>query len=105
MLGTSTTSSASVASKSFPSAGVRLAWGEMTWKFLETARDGRPGRSGQLAVPASSSVHVIGSPTAAVSGTTFEVSLRSPTAPLKPDGAAGSGFTARTGVALVTEYC
>ncbi len=48
--------------------------------------------SGQLPVPASSIVQVTGSPTAAVTGTTLEVKLNSPTAPLKAGGAAGSGL-------------
>jgi hypothetical protein len=45
-----------------------------------------------LPVPASSSVQVMGSPTAAVRGTTFEVKIKVPTAPAKVGGAAGSGL-------------
>jgi len=105
-VGTRTTSSASVASNKRPSAGVRLAWGEMTWKSRETSRAGRPATSGQLPVPLSSSVQVTGSPTAAVAGTTLELSRNWPTAPLKPAGAGrGSGRTLTAGWFEVTDSC
>ena len=93
--GTSTTSSLSVPSKSAPSFIVRLDFGCTTWKSLETSRGGRPVMSGQLPVPPSSMVQVTGSPTAAVTGTTLEVKVKSPTAPEKFGGASGSGLMVR----------
>ena len=95
-VGTSTTSSLRLPSKSVPSFMVRLDLGCTTWKSLETSRSGRPVRSGQLPVPASSSVHVTGSPTPAVRGTTLETKVNSPTAPLNAGGAGGSGLTVRS---------
>jgi hypothetical protein len=58
-----------------------------------------------LPVPLSSSVQVTGSPTAAFSGTTFDVSLNCPTAPLNPGGAAGRARTSSVGWSDVTETC
>ena len=49
--------------------------------------------SGQLPVPASSMVHVTGSPGAAVVGTILETSVNWPTALEKSAGAGGSGLT------------
>ena len=58
--------------------------------------------SGQLPVPASVRVQVMGSPTAALAGTTFDSKVNLPTAPLKAAGApAGSGFTVTEGRSLV----
>ena len=61
---------------------------------------------GQLPVPVSSRVHVTGSPTSAVSGTTREVSWKSPTAPVKLAGEGeGKGCTTKRGESLVMAYC
>lgn len=59
--------------------------------------------SGQLPVPLSSIVHVIGSPTAAFSGTTFDTTVNWPTAPLKLAGAGGSGRISSVGWSEVTD--
>jgi len=65
----------------------------MTWKSSETSLEGIPLNSGQLPVPDSSIVHVMGSPALTWVGTTLEAMRKSPTAPVKPCGAGGSGRT------------
>ena len=62
--------------------------------------------SGQLPVPPSSSVHVIGSPTATEVGTTFAVKVNWPTAPPKSAGApSGRGLMVSAGSLLATVCC
>jgi hypothetical protein len=92
-VGTRTTSSASVPSKSFPGAACASASAGSPGSRRAPRATGSPRISGQLPEPVSSTVHVTGSPALTSRGTTFEVILKSPTAPVNPAGAGGSGRT------------
>src|ERR1039458_3389516 len=105
LVGTRTMSSASAPSNSLPLGWVRLGFGWTTWKSPGTSRAGSPWTSGQLPEPDNSMVQVTGSPTLTWTGTTFEATLKSPTAPVNPSGAGGRGRTSIVGGAPVTANC